>query len=60
MEVFLHLWDELDDLASVCRHVATSAAAELVEAAAPFLVSASALGAWLIEGLHRQLLRLSA
>ena len=60
MEVFLHLWDELDDLTSVCRHVAASAASELTEGALPLLAGASALGVWLIDGLYRQLLRLSA
>ena len=60
MEVFLHLWDELDDLASACRHVATSAASELADGAAPLLASASALGVWVLDGLYRQLLRLSA
>jgi hypothetical protein len=57
MEVFLHLWDELDDLYSAGRHVATSAASELVEGAAPLLAGASALGVWVLDGLYRQLLR---
>ena len=35
MEFLLHLWDELDDVAGACRHVATSAAAEVLAAAAP-------------------------
>jgi hypothetical protein len=39
-ELFLHLWDELDDVAGVCRHVATSAVAELI-AAAPLIAAAS-------------------
>lgn len=60
MEVFLHLWDELDDLASACRHVATSAASEFAVGAAPLLAGASALGVWALDGLYRQLLRLSA
>jgi len=60
MEVFLHLWDELDDLYSACRHLTTSAASELVEGAAPLLAGASALGIWALDGLYRQLLRLSA
>ncbi len=29
MEIFLNLWDELDDLAHACRHIATSMAIEL-------------------------------
>ena len=60
MEVFLHLWDEIDDLVSACRHVATSAASELVDGAVPLVAGASALGIWVLDGLYRQLLRLSA
>jgi hypothetical protein len=60
MEVFLHLWDELDDLSAACRHLAASAASELLEGAAPMVVGASALGVWLLDGLYRQLLRFSA
>ena len=60
MEIFLHLWDELDDLASASRHLAVSAAAELFDAAAPALAAASAVGVWVLDGLYRQLLRLSA
>jgi hypothetical protein len=41
MEFFLHLWDELDDAAGVCRHVATSAASEITAAAAPLIAAAS-------------------
>ena len=60
MEVFLHLWDELDDLTGVCRHVATTMAAELLEGAAPLVAGASALGVWVLDGAYRQLLRLTA
>lgn len=60
MEVFLHLWDELDDLSWACRHLAASAASELLEGAAPMVAGASALGVWLLDGLCRQLLRFSA
>jgi hypothetical protein len=28
MEIFLNLWDELDDLVGACRHLATSFALE--------------------------------
>ena len=35
MEVFLHLWDELDDLAGACRHIATSFAIEATARAQP-------------------------
>ena len=60
MEIFLHLWDEIDDLSAACRHVATSVASELVEGAVPAVAAASALGVWALDGLYRQLLRLSA
>ena len=40
-EFFLHLWDELDDIVGVCRHVAASVAAEAVEAAAPLIAAVS-------------------
>jgi hypothetical protein len=59
MEVFLHLWDELDDLSGLCRHLATSTASELLEGAAPLVAGAAALGVWLLEGANRALLRLS-
>ena len=59
MEVFLHLWDELDDLASLCRHAATSTASELLDGAVPLVVSAAALGVGLLAGASR-LLRLTA
>ncbi|HKD53317.1 MAG TPA: hypothetical protein VKB72_03785 [Steroidobacteraceae bacterium] len=41
-EFFLHLWDELDDLAGVCRHVATTMAAEVVATSAPVIAATSA------------------
>jgi len=41
-EFFLHLWDELDDVLGACRHLATSAAVEMVAAAAPLIATASA------------------
>jgi len=59
MEVFLHLWDELDDLTGACRHVAAAAASELLEGAAPLLAGASVLSLWVVLGAYRQLLRLS-
>jgi len=59
MEVFLHLWDELDDLASLCRHAATSTASEFLDGAAPLLASAAALGVGLLAGASR-LLRFTA
>jgi hypothetical protein len=35
MEIFLNLWDELDDLAGACRHIATSFAIEAAPLARP-------------------------
>jgi hypothetical protein len=40
-EFFLHLWDEIDDVVGLCRHVASSTAAEIL-AAAPLIAAASA------------------
>jgi hypothetical protein len=51
MEIFLNLWDELDDLAHACRHIATSyaveAAALVRPAAAVLLTIAFAPLGWL-------------
>jgi hypothetical protein len=56
-EFFLHLWDELDDVAGVCRHVATSAASELLVAAPLIAAASSALlaGAATLVLSHREL-----
>jgi hypothetical protein len=40
-EFFLHLWDELDDVAGACRHVASCAACEMLTAATPLIAAAS-------------------
>ena len=40
-EFFLHLWDELDDLIGVCRHIATETAAEVLAASAPVIAATS-------------------
>jgi hypothetical protein len=52
MEIFLHLWDELDDLAGACRHIATSAAVEAASLArplTPLIVSVATVPlAWLL------------
>jgi len=40
-EFFLHLWDEFDDIAGVCRYATTAMASELVGAAAPLIAAAS-------------------
>jgi hypothetical protein len=48
MEIFLHLWDELDDLTHACRHLATAAAIEALAGAAPIMTAASALWIYLV------------
>lgn len=35
MEIFLNLWDEIDDFAGACRHIATSFALEAAAVARP-------------------------
>ena len=39
MEVLLLLWDELDDWAHACRHLATTAASEVADVAAPLMAA---------------------
>jgi hypothetical protein len=48
MEFLLLWWDELDDLAHACRHLATSAFSEVAAASAPLATGLSAAGAWLL------------
>jgi hypothetical protein len=58
MEILAHLWDELDDIAGVCRHVATSAALEVGAAAAPLIATGSTVllaGAAAVLLAHRPL-----
>ena len=58
-EFFLHLWDELDDLIGICRHVATETAAEVLAASAPVIAATSGAllaGAATLLLSHRQLL----
>jgi len=56
MEIFLNLWDELDDLAGACRHIATSTAIELAYVARPFatvlVTTAAASLAWFTRLWH--------
>jgi len=62
-EFFLHLWDELDDLIGICRHLATETAAEVMAAPAPVIAATSgallAAAATLLLS-HRQLLDILA
>ena len=63
MEVFLHLWDELDDVAGACRHVATSMAVEIATAAAPLIAAATEVllaGTTTLLLAHRHLLSFAA
>lgn len=48
MEFLLLFWDDLDDAAGACRHVATTALAEAASLSTSLLASASALGVWLL------------
>jgi hypothetical protein len=61
-EFFLHLWDELDDLVGICRHVATVTAAEVAAASAPVIAATAArllAGAATLLLAHRQLFDLA-
>jgi len=60
-EFFLHLWDDLDDIAGVCRHLAAATAAEFA-AAAPLIAAASGalLAGTTVLLAHRQILRIFA
>jgi hypothetical protein len=52
MEFLLLWWDDLDDFAHACRHLATSAFSELVEAATPLATGLSAMCAWFLLRLQ--------
>jgi hypothetical protein len=43
MERLLLLWDDLDDFACACRHVAASAAQEVVAVSAPMASTVAAV-----------------
>ncbi len=45
MEIFLNLWDELDDLAGACRHLATSFALEATALPQPLVTLLFAIAA---------------
>jgi hypothetical protein len=42
-EFFLHLWDDLDDLAGICRYAVAATAAEVLAAAPQVTAAAGAL-----------------
>jgi hypothetical protein len=48
MEFLLLLWDEIDDWAGACRHLAASVAAEFAALTGPLLSAGSALALWFI------------
>jgi hypothetical protein len=48
MEFLLLWWDDLDDFTHACRHLATSAFAEVAAAVAPLATGLSATLAWLL------------
>jgi hypothetical protein len=39
MEIFLNLWDEIDDFTGACRHIATSFAVEAAALSRPLAAS---------------------
>ncbi len=53
MEIMLLLWDELDDWAHACRHLATTAISEVVDVAAP-LATALIAGTAAFWGTFRE------
>jgi hypothetical protein len=52
MEFLLLWWDDLDDLTHACRHLATSALAEVAAASAPLVTGLSAVSAWVLLRLQ--------
>ena len=46
MEIFLHLWDELDDLSAACRHLTASAVSEVVEVPGAMTAAVAAFAVW--------------
>lgn len=60
MEFLLLLWDELDDWAGACRHVAASAANEVAVVTTPLAAVGSAVGTWVVLSHSRLLAALYA
>jgi len=57
MEFLAYLWDDLDDLAGACRHLAVNALTETLETAVPFIAATSGIllacaAALLLAGQH--------
>ena len=49
MEIFLHLWDELDDLSAACRHMTFSAVDEVSQISSAAAAAVAAFALWLIR-----------
>jgi hypothetical protein len=43
MEFLAYLWDDLDDVAGACRHLATAVITETLAPAGPFIAAASGM-----------------
>jgi hypothetical protein len=43
MEFLAYLWDDLDDVAGACRHLAAAVITETLAAAVPFIAAASGM-----------------
>ena len=52
MEFLLLWWDDLDDVAHACRHLATSALSEVTALSTPLVAGMSAVGAWFVLRLQ--------
>jgi hypothetical protein len=50
MEFLLLWWDEIDDLAQACRHLAHAAIDETTTLSAPLGLRISALAPWVLSG----------
>ncbi len=49
MEIFLHLWDELDDVTAACRHVTASTMEEVAQFPGFVSAAVTAFALWLIR-----------
>jgi hypothetical protein len=49
MEFLLHFWDELDDVAAACRHVAVSTVDEVAEISGAVSAAVTAFAIWLVR-----------
>jgi hypothetical protein len=49
MEIFLHLWDELDDISAAFRHMTASAVEEVSYFPGALSAAATAFAVWLVR-----------